>query len=88
MADSSLDSTEPFRFTQFLRSKQRGGANRQQSQTRQQELQDIRKRNVLIKKSCQLERQGVLLNPYLFEPEANLMRRCKQSKVSNYQHLY
>jgi hypothetical protein len=43
---------------------------------------------VLIKKSCELERKGLTLNPFLFRKEAILMRKCKNSVISNYQHLY
>lgn len=28
------------------------------------------------------------MNPYQFESEARLLRRCKQSKIVNYQNLY
>jgi hypothetical protein len=49
---------------------------------------ELGKRNVQIKKSFELEKKGLLLNPYLFEAEANLLRKCHRSKVTNYQHLY
>lgn len=86
MAD--LESKEAFKFTEYLRSKQRGGARQSTSNTRQQEVKEIVRRNVMIKRSYELERKGLLLNPYLFEPEANLLRKCKYSQTSNYQHLY
>ena len=41
-----------------------------------------------IKKSFELERKGLQLNPYLFEEEADLLNKCKYSKTSNYKHLY
>ena len=54
----------------------------------QQELKELGKRNVQIKRSFDLEQKGLSLNPYLFEREARVMRKCKQSKISNYQNLY
>jgi len=74
-----------------LRSKQRGGAAAGrigQKLTYQQELKELGKRNVQIKRSFDLEQKGVTLNPTLFEKEAKLIRACKQSKVSNYQNLH
>lgn len=41
-----------------------------------------------IKRSYELERKGLSLNPYLFEAEANLIKRTQKSKTTNYQHLY
>ncbi len=51
-------------------------------------MKDLVKRNVQIKKSYELEKKGLMLNPYLFEREANLLRECKRSKTVNYNHLY
>lgn len=51
-------------------------------------MKEIGKRNVQIKRSFDLEQKGLSLNPYLFEGEANLLRKCKYSKITNYQHLY
>ena len=49
----------------------------------------MRKRNDQIKRSFELENKGVtLLNPTIFDSEAELLRHCKLSKVQNYVNLY
>ena len=46
------------------------------------------KRNVLIKRSYEREKMGLIPNPYLFEAEANLMKFAQNSKEENFNHLY
>lgn len=41
-----------------------------------------------IKRSYELEKKGLSLNPYLFEDEAALIRKAQYSKNSSYQGLY
>lgn len=41
-----------------------------------------------IKRSYELEKKGLSLNPYLFEDEAALIRKTHYSKNSSYQGLY
>jgi hypothetical protein len=67
-----------------LRSKQRGGAAAGrigQKQSYPQEMKELGKRNVQIKRSFDIESKGVTLNPSLFDNEAVLLRHCKHSKV-------
>ena len=87
-----LTIPQPFKFTAYLRGRQRGGTGPSTAAlggalkshagsklSYQQELKEIGKRNVQIKKSYELEKKGLLLNPYLFEREALLLRRCRDA---------
>lgn len=46
------------------------------------------RRNVLIKKSYENEKKGLVINPFLFEEEASLIKHLRCSKEEKYQHLY
>jgi hypothetical protein len=42
------------------------------------------RRNVLIKKSYENEKIGVVINPFLFEKEAELIQHVRRSKQETY----
>lgn len=48
----------------------------------------ITKRNIEIKRSYELSKEGIVIDPYFYEPETTLMRQCRTSAEPQLRHVY
>ena len=82
-----FDNTEPIKFTALLRDKLRQGACKTVSDSAEQ-LKLITKSNLDVKRSFQLSKEGIVVDPCYFEPEATLLRRARLSEEATLRRLF